>query len=532
MVFIFYSLFVTAALLQNFVSASDDISPVTLCSSLTPCPINNIYYYCTSGLAINGCQVITTGPFILSACTSQCLTAGTTTSGSSFSSLPSSPPTALPPVSLNTPLQGASSKIITPPTMKSSPSPPSSTPNKPVPSPPYPSPPLPKPNPPPSFLAIPILSPPPPPPPLNASKNPSSFLYVSPPPPPPLKTSSPSSFLNLSPPPPPPSRAASSSSPPLPSLSHSSPSKLHPSSHPMSPPSPLPPAPTTLSAVSPPLQNLTLNWNDEFDLGGLDLDTWSYQYGDGSAYGIPGWGNGELECYTNSSSNLAIIQDPTSPSNGLLSITALHQPNYNCYNLQAPESFMTWTSAKITTSTSKAFQWLPDGTPLYIEARIQVPVSMGTWPAFWMLPVPNAFGGWCASGEIDIMEHVNNNSLFYGTLHFGGLSGGGGGLNCQSDGGNVDVGEGNAGAWHVFAVVWSSKYISFLADGVEYYRDVSSHWWSGSAPQQSGAAPFNEPFYLILNLAIGGQWPGYVMDLAPKTMLVDWIRVWNMNGYT
>jgi hypothetical protein len=66
------------------------------------------------------------------------------------------------------------------------------------------------------------------------------------------------------------------------------------------------------------------------------------------------------------------------------------------FHHQAPESTATWTSAKITTSSSKSFQWLPDGTPLYIEARIQVPVAMGTWPAFWMLPVPNALGGWCA----------------------------------------------------------------------------------------------------------------------------------------
>jgi hypothetical protein len=78
-------------------------------------------------------------------------------------------------------------------------------------------------------------------------------------------------------------------------------------------------------------------------------------------------------------------------------------------------------------------------------------------------------------------------------------------------------------------VVWTTKHI--ISAGCCIIRDVSSNWWSGSAPLESGAAPYNEPFYLILNLAVGGQWPGYVLDNAPKTMMVDWIRVWDMNGY-
>ena len=150
-------------------------------------------------------------------------------------------------------------------------------------------------------------------------------------------------------------------------------------------------------------------------------NNWNLLLGDGSGYGIPGWGNAELECYTANAANAAIQTDPSDAGNGFLAITALSQPNYECSNFNAPTTRREWTSAKLTTGGKQSFLWpaSPNASVL-IEAKIKIPIASGTWPAFWMLPEPNAYGGWPSSGVIDIMEHVNTNGNVYGTLHFGG----------------------------------------------------------------------------------------------------------------
>lgn len=184
--------------------------------------------------------------------------------------------------------------------------------------------------------------------------------------------------------------------------------------------------------------------------------------GDGSSYGPgAGWGNQEQECYTSSPSNAAIIADPSNSANGLLSITALSQPGYGCINPGGkPTSTRGWTSARLWSKGKRSFMWpgsssssnSTPATAVMIEARIRIPIAMDTWPAFWsvrqrvdhvtrkesremkissqlfpsfvfptgrMMPEGSVYGGWPASGEIDIMEHINANGVFHGTLHFG-----------------------------------------------------------------------------------------------------------------
>lgn len=157
-----------------------------------------------------------------------------------------------------------------------------------------------------------------------------------------------------------------------------------------------------------------------------------------------------------------------------------------------------------------------------------LPTHASDRPAFWMLAEPstNQYGGWCASGEIDIMEHINNETTVYGTLHYGGGSGSLAYVNCTQSSGNTQVATNTA--WHRHAVVWSNSYIAWYVDDVEYYRSLASQWWSGGNTQGTPNAPFNQPFYIVLNLASGGNWPGNPTATTPFTFLVDWVRVWSM----
>ena len=149
-----------------------------------------------------------------------------------------------------------------------------------------------------------------------------------------------------------------------------------------------------------PGDTLTLVWSDEFDALQLDPETWFFETGDGSQYGIPGWGNNELQWYLPNSAQL---------ENGKLVITAREEASNG----------KSYTSARINTRDRFALRY---GR---IEARIRLPGGQGIWPAFWMLPQDNVYGGWAASGEIDIMEYVSRfpNEVF-GTIHGPGYSGG------------------------------------------------------------------------------------------------------------
>ena len=284
---------------------------------------------------------------------------------------------------------------------------------------------------------------------------------------------------------------------PSPSLAATSPA---PSSTPAPTPSPsstpVPPAPT--GPVT-----WTLAWSDEFDgPAGAPPDpkTWGYDLGDGSAAGIVGWGNNEREYYTDSPDNAA------TDGEGHLVITVLRADGaLDCY--YGPCEF---TSARLLTKDRYEIQY---GR---IEARIKVPGAPGLWPAFWMLGNDIERVGWPESGEIDIMEFVGRRpNEVLGTIHGPGYSGSSGFT------GAVDLGGPVADDFHTFSIDWWPGAIIWRLDGEVFHEarpsDVAPNRWV-----------FDHPFFMILNVAVGGNLGGPVaanVDL-PQSMVVDYVRLY------
>lgn len=244
----------------------------------------------------------------------------------------------------------------------------------------------------------------------------------------------------------------------------------------------------------------SLVWADEFNGAALNTADWNYDTGTGCP-NLCGWGNNELEYYR--SQNVAV-------TGGNLVITA------------KAESFggSGFTSGKITTSGKHAF------TYGRIEMRAKLPTGGGMWPAFWMMPQSNVYGGWASSGEIDIMEAANGTTSVGGTIHYGGTY-----PNNTSSGGSYSIGGANfANAFHVYAVEWTPDTLRWSVDGATYFTSTSAQWYSGGAPANP-RAPFDQPFYILLNLAVGGNYTGCtsagcVTAALPQQYLVDYVRVY------
>ncbi|MBT8068204.1 MAG: glycoside hydrolase family 16 protein [Gammaproteobacteria bacterium] len=243
---------------------------------------------------------------------------------------------------------------------------------------------------------------------------------------------------------------------------------------------------------------LNLVWSDEFDGTRLDPETWYFETGDGSQYGIPGWGNNELEYY---------LPDSAELDNGVLRITARRE-------LQGGYSF---TSARINTRDRVAFRY---GR---IEARMRLPGGQGLWPAFWLLPQDNAYGTWAASGEIDVMEAVNlggsgGNSVV-GTLHYGGQW-----PNNVFTGNDYVVPSSATDEFHTYALEWDVDQMRWYVDGVLY--GMQNSWYTSAA---AFPAPFDQRFYILFNVAVGGNFPGApdASTVFPVTMEVDYVRVYS-----
>ncbi len=258
----------------------------------------------------------------------------------------------------------------------------------------------------------------------------------------------------------------------------------------------------SLLAASAAHAQWSLFWADEFDGTALNLNAWEPLIGTGTAYGLPaGWGNNELQYYTNNSSNVSV-------SNGTLKITARRQ-NFGG---------QPYTSARIRTMGKVDFKW---GR---VEARMKIPGTSGVWPAFWMMPTDSVYGGWAASGEIDIMESVNQATRVHGTIHFGGNW-----PNNTSRGGSVAGGVDYSQNFHVYAMEWDPDQIRWYLDGVQYYSVNANQWFSSSATASGNPrAPFDQPFHLLLNVAVGGNWPGNpdASAVYPQTLEVDYVRVY------
>lgn len=247
-------------------------------------------------------------------------------------------------------------------------------------------------------------------------------------------------------------------------------------------------------------QDLELVWADEFDGNTLDLSSWAYQTGTGTAYGLPaGWGNNELQYYTNLSANVSV-------SGGTLKITAREQ-NFGG---------QPYTSARIRTLGMRDF--------LYgrFEGRMKIPSTSGVWPAFWMLPTNSPYGGWASSGEIDIMESVNTATTIFGTIHHGSPF-----PNNQANGTTVNNGTDFSQGFHEYAIEWDPDEIRWYLDGQQYHSVTSDQWFSSLAAGNA-QAPFDVRFHLLLNVAVGGNFPGNPNGSAsyPQTLEVDYVRVY------
>jgi beta-glucanase (GH16 family) len=236
-----------------------------------------------------------------------------------------------------------------------------------------------------------------------------------------------------------------------------------------------------------------LVWADEFNGTSLNMTDWSFENGDGCP-GVCGWGNNELEYYTDRPQNL-FFQD------GKMIIEAKKE-SYAGKN---------YTSSKILTRGKKVFRY---GR---IDIRAKLPIGKGIWPAFWLLPQNNVFGGWPKSGELDLMEMIGHEpARTYGTLHFGP------GPGSTQLGRNYTLPAGTFNdAFHVFSVEWKQNQIKWLVDGVAYSTFTSSDFGANNYP-------FNEDFFLIVNMAVGGNWPGNpdAVTYLPQWLIVDYIRVY------
>ena len=235
---------------------------------------------------------------------------------------------------------------------------------------------------------------------------------------------------------------------------------------------------TTIAAVP------TLIWSEEFNTDGApDPAKWGYDIGKGDY----GWGNNELEYYTNRREN-SIVQG------GVLKVTA-QKEDYAGSN---------YTSARLITKEKFAFTYGK------VEIRAKLVAGVGTWPATWMLGTDVATNGWPKCGEIDIMEHLGRTlNTIYGTLHYPGRSGG------NADGSTLVIANATT-EFHIYSMDWNADAIKLYVDGVLLHTTVNS-----------ASMPFNHDFFFIVNLALGGNFGG-PLDPAftNATMEVDYIRVY------
>ncbi len=236
-----------------------------------------------------------------------------------------------------------------------------------------------------------------------------------------------------------------------------------------------------------------LVWSDEFNGSAVDLSKWEFQLGDGTSFGIPGWGNDEKQWYQTSNASVA---------NGMLTIQA-REESVGGYQY-----------------TSSRLRSLGKGDFLYgrFEMRARLPMGQGMWPAFWMLPSdPTIYGVWAASGEIDVMEQIGGSQIF-GTIHYGDSAPG----NIFS-GGTTFLPAGTENDFHVYAVEWEPTEIRWYFDGQLYSTEMSWHSTGGPYP-----APFDADFHLLLNLAVGGNFPGDPdpSTVFPQEYVVDYVRVY------
>ncbi|MBW6497944.1 MAG: glycoside hydrolase family 16 protein [Bacteroidales bacterium] len=232
-----------------------------------------------------------------------------------------------------------------------------------------------------------------------------------------------------------------------------------------------------------------LVWHDEFEGNALNINDWVYEVGDGCP-NLCGWGNNELQYYRAQNASV---------SGSTLIIEARNETIQN----------KNYTSARIKTQGRQSFQY---GR---IDIRALLPVGQGIWPALWMLGNDITSVGWPKCGEIDIMEMIGGNGRekeVHGTVHFDNNG-------HQHTGGTYTLATGTfADEYHVFTIIWDEEYIRWFVNDNKFYEvDITPDHLS----------EFHQEFYLIFNLAVGGNWPGNPdsSTVFPQQMKVDYVRV-------
>ncbi|UYZ63119.1 glycoside hydrolase family 16 protein [Hymenobacter weizhouensis] len=252
-------------------------------------------------------------------------------------------------------------------------------------------------------------------------------------------------------------------------------------------PTPLPPTPTPPAVNEEPRdfnQYTELRWSDEFDGGTLDQTKWTYEQGGG------GWGNNELQNYTN-------LPDNAFLSGGNLVIQARRQQSGN----------NAYTSARLITKGKQSFRY---GR---IDVRAKVPKGKGVWPAIWMLGADIDQNNWPKCGEIDIMElRGSRPKELISTMHFGNST-----ADHRYKGTTKVLTDDLSDDFHVFTVVRSKDLLRFYLDGQQYYTFTGA---------DASPFPFNNPFFVILNVAVGGNFDGNpdASTVFPQQMQVDYVR--------
>lgn len=240
-------------------------------------------------------------------------------------------------------------------------------------------------------------------------------------------------------------------------------------------------------------------WSDEFEGTTIDESKWSFDLGDGCDISpdLCGWGNNELEYYTDREENAFL-------SDGKLVIKAIKEIPFYLGEYQ-------YTSARMVTKGKGDWKY---GR---IDVRAKMPIGQGLWPAIWMLPTESVYGGWPKSGEIDIMEYVGHEPWkVFGTIHYGHDF-------WRFNSQELELEEGTfADDFHVFTVLWNEQCIQFQMDGKNVGEPNTR---STTLPT---TFPFDQEFHMLLNVAVGGNLPGNpdASTIFPQTMEVDYVRVY------
>jgi len=245
----------------------------------------------------------------------------------------------------------------------------------------------------------------------------------------------------------------------------------------------------------PAIPGWDLVWNDEFKSTSINTTKWTFEVN------AQGGGNNELQYYTDRPVNAYI-------ENEALVITALKE------TFTGVEGTRDFTSARLVTKNKGDWKY---GR---LDIRAKLPYGQGLWPAIWMMPAESVYGVWAASGEIDIVELLGQEpNKVYGTLHYGGQWPN----NAHSGGFYVLPQSDFSKDFHLFTLEWDTTEFRWYVDGNHYL--TQNNWYTTNFPFP---APFNQKFFLILNVAVGGNWPGSP-DLStpfPQMLTVDYVRVY------